>query len=577
MNAVFRGRTSAATEAALEKAAELLGPLAEADRPMGELTTYRVGGPAALFSEPGTVADLQRVSSAVATTEIAVVVLGKGSNLLVSDAGFPGLCLRLADRFAGIEIEGDLVRAGGAAAYPVLARRTAAAGFTGLEWAVGIPGSVGGAVRMNAGGHGAQTSEVLVDCRIVSLLDGVERLVVKSALDLSYRHSSIGPFEVVTEASYRLERGDAEQALARIDEVVRWRREHQPGGQNAGSVFTNPPDDAAGRLIEEAGLKGLRMGSAVVSDKHANFIQADPGGSADDVRRLIDAVRGACPRAPRRQARNRAAIRGVRGGVMTDPRIQARRVKVERQRGHRRLRVLIGAVVLAGGVAGALAIAHSSLFSARTVVIAGAVQTLRSEILAVTGLDREPPLIDLNTGSMQRRLERLPWVVTASVHLDWPSTVAIAVVERVPVAATALAAGGYALLDATGRVLEDQTSRPSALPLVAVPGVPGSPGSSLGASAQALLATASQFPVTLLPRLQDIVASSADGVVLHLKGGLRAIVGDDEALAQKFVSLVTVLNGVNLTGVGGIDLRVAAAPVLTPLVSASNVHGKGDG
>ena len=259
---------------------------------------------------------------------------------------------------------------------------------------------------------------------------------------------------------------------------------------------------------------------------------------------------------------------------MTDPRIQARRVKVERQRGHRRLRVLIGAVVLAGGVAGALAIAHSSLFSARTVVIAGAVQTLRSEILAVTGLDREPPLIDLNTGSMQRRLERLPWVVTASVHLDWPSTVAIAVVERVPVAATALAAGGYALLDATGRVLEDQTSRPSALPLVAVPGVPGSPGSSLGASAQALLATASQFPVTLLPRLQDIVASS---VVLHLKGGLRAIVGDDEALAQKFVSLVTVLHGVNLTGIGGIDLRVAAAPVLTPLVSASNVHGKGDG
>jgi cell division protein FtsQ len=262
---------------------------------------------------------------------------------------------------------------------------------------------------------------------------------------------------------------------------------------------------------------------------------------------------------------------------MTDPRIQARRVKVERQRGHRRLRVLIGAVVLALGVAGALAIAHSSLFSARTVVIAGAVQTPRSEILAVTGLDREPPLIDLNTGSMQRRLERLPWVVTASVHLDWPSTVAITVVERVPVAATALATGGYALLDATGRVLEDQTSRPSALPLVSVLGVPGSPGSSLGASARALLATASQFPVSLLPRLQDIVASSADGVVLHLKGGLRAIVGDDEALAQKFVSLVTVLHGVNLTGIGGIDLRVAAAPLLTPLVSASNVHGKGDG
>ena len=141
---------------------------------------------------------------------------------------------------------------------------------------------------------------------------------------------------------------------------------------------------------------------------------------------------------------------------MTDPRIQARRVRVERQRGHRRLSILLGAIVAAGAAAGAVAIAHSSLFSARTVVIAGAVQTPRSEILGVTGLDREPPLIDVNTGAMQRRLERLPWVKSASVHLDWPSTVAIAVVERIPVAATALPAGEYALLDSTGRVLADQ-------------------------------------------------------------------------------------------------------------------------
>jgi len=287
VNAVSRGRTSAA----IEEAAELLGPLGERDRPMGELTTYRVGGEAALFSEPGSVADLERVAAAVGATAIAVVVLGKGSNLLVADAGFHGLCVRLGDGFARIEIEADLVRAGGAAAYPVLARRTAAAGLTGLEWAVGIPGSVGGAVRMNAGGHGAQTSDFLVDCRIVSLHGGAEHLVAASALDLSYRHSSIGPYDVVTEASYRLEYGDVALSTARIDEVVRWRREHQPGGQNAGSVFTNPPGDAAGRLIEEAGLKGFRIGSAVVSDRHANFIQADPGGSADDVKRLIDEVR----------------------------------------------------------------------------------------------------------------------------------------------------------------------------------------------------------------------------------------------------------------------------------------------
>jgi len=126
---------------------------------------------------------------------------------------------------------------------------------------------------------------------------------------------------------------------------------------------------------------------------------------------------------------------------MTDPRIQARRVRVERQRGHRRLSIVLGAIVAAGAAAGAVAIAHSSLFSARTVVIAGAVQTPRSEILGVTGLNREPPLIDVNTGAMQRRLERLPWVASASVHVDWPSTVAIAVVERIPVAATALRRG----------------------------------------------------------------------------------------------------------------------------------------
>ena len=262
---------------------------------------------------------------------------------------------------------------------------------------------------------------------------------------------------------------------------------------------------------------------------------------------------------------------------MTDPRIQARRVRVQRQRGHRRLGVLLGVIVAAGAVAGAVAVLHSSLFSARTVVIAGAVETPRSEILAVTGLDREPPLIDVDTGALQRRLERLPWVATASVNLDWPSTVTVAIVEWTPVATTALPAGGYALLDSSGRVLADQASRPSSLPLVAVARVPGSPGSTLGAQARQLLAAAAQLPVSLLPRLQEIFSSAADGVVLRLRGGLRAIVGDDESLAQKFVSLVTVLRGVNLAGVGGIDLRVAAAPVLTPLVSPSNVHGKGDG
>jgi UDP-N-acetylmuramate dehydrogenase len=277
--------------AEIEAAAELLGPLVERDRPIGELTTYRVGGAAALFAEAGTVADLERVAATVKATKVAVLVLGKGSNMLVADRGFGGLCVRLGAGFAKIEIDSELVRAGGAAAYPVLARRSAAAGLTGLEWAVGIPGSVGGAVRMNAGGHGSQTSDCLVECRIVNLEGGAEHTVKAADLHLSYRHSAVGPCDVVTEACFGLERGDAAASAARIEEIVRWRREHQPGGQNAGSVFTNPPGDSAGRLVEQAGLKGFRIGSAAVSSKHANFIQADPGGSADDVRRVMDQVR----------------------------------------------------------------------------------------------------------------------------------------------------------------------------------------------------------------------------------------------------------------------------------------------
>jgi UDP-N-acetylmuramate dehydrogenase len=270
MSAICR----AADRAVIDRTADLLGPLAERDRPIGELTTYRVGGRAALFSEPATAGELERLATVVGDTGIPVLVLGKGSNLLVADVGYAGLCVRLSDGFAGLEIDDDLVRAGGATAYPVLARRSAAAGLSGMEWAVGIPGSVGGAVRMNAGGHGAETSDRLVCCRVVSLSRAVEQVLPAAALDLSYRLSSIGAGDVVIEATYRLEPGDAARSNARIGEIVRWRREHQPGGH-----------------VEAAGLKGLRIGSAAVSEKHANFIQADPDGSADDVKRVIDEVR----------------------------------------------------------------------------------------------------------------------------------------------------------------------------------------------------------------------------------------------------------------------------------------------
>jgi UDP-N-acetylmuramate dehydrogenase len=264
--------------------------------PLGPLTTYRVGGAAARFVTVTDHAQLVALAGVVAVAPVPVLVVGRGSNLLVADAGFPGLAVHLGPAFAevtvGPVVDGAAtVRAGGAALLPVVARRTVAAGLTGFEWAVGVPGSVGGAVRMNAGGHGSDLAAALVGVRVVDLRLGEDGEVTPSALELGYRSSSITPHQVVAWAELRLAAGDRHAAEAELAEIVRWRREHQPGGPNAGSVFTNPPGDSAGRLIDAAGCKGLRVGTAEVSTKHANFIQADPGGSADDVLALMHEVR----------------------------------------------------------------------------------------------------------------------------------------------------------------------------------------------------------------------------------------------------------------------------------------------
>ena len=259
--------------------------------PLGPLTTYRVGGPAARFVLVESEDDLVRVAAAVARSGVDVLVVGKGSNLLVADGGFAGLALQLGPAFAEISVTGTTVRAGGAASLPVVARRTAAAGLTGFEWAVGVPGSIGGAVRMNAGGHGSDVAASLARVRVVDLAGGEDGDVDTTDLHLGYRTSAVAPSQVVVWAELELAAGSVEAAEADIAEIVRWRRAHQPGGQNAGSVFTNPVGDSAGRLIEAAGGKGLRVGTAEVSPKHANFIQSDEGGSADDVWRLMGEVR----------------------------------------------------------------------------------------------------------------------------------------------------------------------------------------------------------------------------------------------------------------------------------------------
>jgi UDP-N-acetylmuramate dehydrogenase len=271
-------------------AAELLDPLAQRDVPLGPRTTYRVGGPAALLVVVEDDEQLRTVTRAVVATGIDVLAVGKGSNLLVADAGFPGLAVVLGERFASVDVQGTKVRAGAAAALPVVARRTVAAGLTGFEWAVGVPGSIGGAVRMNAGGHGSDMAASLVGVRVVDVRSGEDVEVPATSLHLGYRRSSLASHQLVVSAELALAPGDPDAGAKELADIVAWRRANQPGGPNAGSVFTNPPGDSAGRLIDVAGGKGLRIGSAVVSPKHANFIQADDGGRADDVRALMDAV-----------------------------------------------------------------------------------------------------------------------------------------------------------------------------------------------------------------------------------------------------------------------------------------------
>lgn len=277
--------------ALLDALADELGDLVRRGEPLGPRTTYRVGGRAALFVEARSVDDLVRLGRALGGTDVPVLVVGRGSNLLVADAGFDGVAVALGEDFAGIEIDGTTVVAGGAASLPVVARRTAAAGLTGFEWAVGVPGSIGGAVRMNAGGHGSDMAAVLARVHVVDLRGGEDEEVTATALELGYRRSAITATQVVVDAVLELARGDVAASDDEISEIVRWRRANQPGGQNAGSVFTNPEGDSAGRLIDAAGCKGLRIGTAEVSAKHANFIQSDEGGRAHDVAELMAEVR----------------------------------------------------------------------------------------------------------------------------------------------------------------------------------------------------------------------------------------------------------------------------------------------
>ena len=283
-------------------AAQLLGPRVRTDVSIANLTTYRVGGNAALQFHVESLADLWHVSMVLTQCEIPVTVIGRGSNVLVSDDGFAGLVLTLGDFANEVSMPTDKgapgtaasVRFGGGVALPVASRQSVANGLAGFEWAVGVPGSVGGAVRMNAGGHGSDMASNLSSVRLFHLRKGIDCQVAALDLGLRFRGSALTDDHIVLSADLRLTWAEsAEEGDSRIAEIVRWRRENQPGGQNAGSVFVNPEPGkvSAGALIDQLGLRGLRIGTASISEKHANFIQADEGGKAIDVVRLMAEVK----------------------------------------------------------------------------------------------------------------------------------------------------------------------------------------------------------------------------------------------------------------------------------------------
>ena len=282
---------------ALDRLGILLGARVQRDVKLAAYTTYKVGGPASLLVKARSIDDLHAVSNALREKRVPLLVIGRGSNLLVADEGFAGLVVVLGE-FAEQIIWPEQpavprVVAGGAVALPVLARQSAARGLTGFEWGVGVPGSVGGGVRMNAGGHGSDMAASLESIKIFHLLKGIVANVAAKDVGLRFSGSDLEPYHVVISASFALSWGDQQASEAEMAEIVRWRRERQPGGHNAGSVFVNPAPDggSAGALIDGLGLRGLRIGTAEVSDKHANFIQVDPGGSADDVAELMALVR----------------------------------------------------------------------------------------------------------------------------------------------------------------------------------------------------------------------------------------------------------------------------------------------
>ena len=258
---------------------------------LAPLTSFRIGGPAALYLEPQGEADLVAAGTALREAEIPIVVLGKGTNVLIADDGVAGLVLRLGRTYRWAARDGERLVAGAAMPLPALAGVALSHALTGLEFGVAIPGSLGGAVRMNAGAHGGDIAGVVESIELFDLEVGATRSIPAVEAAFTYRRSALPADGVIVGATMRLATADATAIRGRMDEARTWRKQTQPLAEpNCGSVFKNPSGEPAARLVEGAGAKGLRVGGASISAKHANFIVTSPGARAVDVLELIRQV-----------------------------------------------------------------------------------------------------------------------------------------------------------------------------------------------------------------------------------------------------------------------------------------------
>ena len=268
-----------------------LFPSAKFDEPLRRYTAWKIGGPADALLEPNNADELIEAIGKARAHGIPVTVLGGGTNVLVRDGGIRGLTIRLAKSLKGVEIEGVRVVADAGALYPVLANTTAGRGLGGMEFATGIPGTVGGAVYMNAGAYGSETTEVLNWADVYQ--DGAVVRMENADLALSYRRSILHdhPDGVVLRAGYILAPGDPAELRARIKEFRTQRMNGSPNRPSCGSTFKRPPGDFPGRVIEAAGLKGTRVGQVEVSPVHANYFVNRGGATAKEALELMALVR----------------------------------------------------------------------------------------------------------------------------------------------------------------------------------------------------------------------------------------------------------------------------------------------